>query len=79
MNNVPQPRRGWRKYHYLCERGCVCSHLNSVLLLSHLWKPDPPPRHPQLQQVLAGQLLNQSFKYMDKSASRLGLSTHAVA
>lgn len=41
--------------------------------------PTPPPRHPQLQQVLAGQLLNQSFKYMDKSASRLGLSTHAVA
>lgn len=35
--------------------------------------------HPQIQQVLAGWLLNQSFKYMDKSVSRLGLSTHAVA
>lgn len=34
---------------------------------------------PQRQQVLARQLLNQSFKYMDKSASRLSLSTHAVA
>jgi len=60
-----------------CVRGAVYF---LIWILSFFSLSSPEARlYPQLQQVLAEWLLNQSFKYMDKSASCLGLSTHAVA
>ena len=62
-----------------CVREAVYALIWILSFFSLISGSPTPPDHPQLQQVLAGRLLNQSFKYMDKSASRLGLSTHAVA